>query len=83
MSFGRASSILTLTVIASMSLSKVIAQTALPTIDVSAPKKTIKQAPEIKKIIARPTPRTTPLAPSPIVSAANLEPSSADHFVTP
>ena len=80
MSFGRASSILTLTVIASMSLSKVVAQTALPTIDVSALKKTIKQAPQIKKIIARPTPRTTPQAPSPIVSAVNLEPSSADNF---
>ena len=73
MSFGRASSILTLTVITSMSLSKVVAQIALPTIDVSAPKKTIKQAPEIKKISARPTPRTILQAPELVPVSPNTQ----------
>jgi hypothetical protein len=73
MSFGRGSSILTLTVIASMSLSKVVAQTALPTIDVSAPKKTIKQATEIKKISARPKPRTILQAPELVLVSSNTQ----------
>jgi hypothetical protein len=80
MSFYRVSSILTLTTIVSMSLSEVVAQTTLPTIDISAPKKTIKHIPEIKKINAQPARRTTPQTASPIIAAANLEPSSADNF---
>ena len=56
------------------------AQTALPTIDISAPKKTVKRVAENKKPIIRPTLRSAPQSLSPIVTAANPEPSSADNF---